>query len=419
MPMRRGKCVNFGLCNRADSREVIQVPDGGETVCSECQKALQMEKSGADSRPGLKSVSPRLVAASVGVLCVGGFAWYHFSGPSSWSQSQSQFEPVPPAGSHWFRMHGSSTIGLKLGPRLAEAFLRDKGAFAVRTSVVKGAENQFSVEGTLPGESSPRSIDIQAPGSGKGFEHLANSLCDIVMSSRDIKPDELAQFRNLGIGDLSQRANDRVLGLSGIAVIVGNDVNLESVDLDQLARIFAGRINEWRDIPGAGSGQIQVGARDDSSGTWEVFRDLVLKPRGMDLEKGAERFDDNPKLANWVSATRSAIGFVDMAYAKGVKVLLVAHPGPGMHPLMPNRLTILHEEYPLRRRLHLYLPDTAPAVAKEFAAFALSDKGQSIVDEEGFVSERAIPDRNNFRSEPVPSDHAGRRASVHVVFPVR
>jgi phosphate transport system substrate-binding protein len=43
MPIRRGKCINFGNCPKADAREIIEVREGGEFICPDphCGKPLQ------------------------------------------------------------------------------------------------------------------------------------------------------------------------------------------------------------------------------------------------------------------------------------------------------------------------------------------------------------------------------------------
>ena len=43
MEKRKGKCINFGLCDKAENREVIEVAADQEFVCSDpaCGKPLQ------------------------------------------------------------------------------------------------------------------------------------------------------------------------------------------------------------------------------------------------------------------------------------------------------------------------------------------------------------------------------------------
>ena len=70
-----GKCINFGLCDRADSRELIS---GDSPECPECQKPLQPVTSGGG--PGLLSRLPNLgkgalVAIVLASVSMAGIWW--------------------------------------------------------------------------------------------------------------------------------------------------------------------------------------------------------------------------------------------------------------------------------------------------------------------------------------------------------
>ncbi|MBL8291651.1 MAG: hypothetical protein JNN08_07440 [Bryobacterales bacterium] len=69
MKPRAAKCVNFGGCSKADSREIVTVPPGDELTCPECGKMLTATASGAGGRGG-KSKVP-LMAGIGGLLFVG------------------------------------------------------------------------------------------------------------------------------------------------------------------------------------------------------------------------------------------------------------------------------------------------------------------------------------------------------------
>ena len=62
MPVRKGKCINFGLCPKADSREIITVNDGEEFSCPfpDCRKPLQPLTTPPPPAP-----SPWLVIGSI------------------------------------------------------------------------------------------------------------------------------------------------------------------------------------------------------------------------------------------------------------------------------------------------------------------------------------------------------------------
>jgi hypothetical protein len=79
MADRIAKCINFGLCSKADSREPIPVADGGDRSCPECEKPLAEAAGGAGT--GRKNIAgARKVAAiaGLGLLLIAGTA-YKFS----------------------------------------------------------------------------------------------------------------------------------------------------------------------------------------------------------------------------------------------------------------------------------------------------------------------------------------------------
>jgi ABC-type phosphate transport system substrate-binding protein len=135
------------------------------------------------------------------------------------------------------RLSGSNTIGESLMPSLVEAFLKSRGATDVHTIAGAKPEEKIVV-GTLPGDRFPSSIRIAAHGSSTAFTSLAESSCDIGMSSRRIKPEEATRLSSLG--NMFGPASEHVVGLDGIAVIV-NASNRVS-ELSQPLPAQAGRL---------------------------------------------------------------------------------------------------------------------------------------------------------------------------------
>ena len=191
MAVRRGKCTNFGNCVNADSRKLIDVPDGADFVCPECGRQLNPVEERQAS-----STSPVLIVVVLLVL-LGGALWYlrsrkQTSGVDSPAASAL---PATRGGAQIIlRMHGSNTIGAQLGPALAQAYLRQKGAQDVRN--VPGAADEVTVQGSLSG--SLQAIEIAAHGSATAFADLADGKCDIGMASRQIQPKEVARLSSLG-----------------------------------------------------------------------------------------------------------------------------------------------------------------------------------------------------------------------------
>ncbi len=80
-------------------------------------------------------------------------------------------------------------------------------------------------------------IDIQQTGSGAGITATADGTCEIGMSSRALKDEELAQ----GI-------TEEQIALDGIAVIVNKDNGIEGLTSEQIRQIFVGDITNWAEL---------------------------------------------------------------------------------------------------------------------------------------------------------------------------
>ena len=80
-------------------------------------------------------------------------------------------------------------------------------------------------------------IDIQQTGSGAGITATADGTCEIGMSSRALKDEELAQ----GI-------TEEQIALDGIAVIVNKENGIDSLTSEQSRQIFVGEITNWAEL---------------------------------------------------------------------------------------------------------------------------------------------------------------------------
>ena len=294
------------------------------------------------------------------------------------------------------RMQGSNTIGAKLAPALAEEFLKRKGAHSTRLE--PGAnEEEVRIVGSM-GRSRAWAVEIKSHGTGTAFEGLEKAQCDIGMASRPIKKDESDKLAILG--DLTQYGSEHVIGLDGLAVVVNVSNPLSSASKETIARIFAGESGSWKDVGGSDK-TIGLYARDDKSGTYDTFKSLVLDKKK--LGAGARRYEDSNKLSADVANDPAGIGFIGLPYIKSSKALAISASTAG-GAIYPNAFTVAREEYPLSRRLYMYItPRTANPLAREFMEFVLSDGGQQIVEKVGFVS-LAIREETPVLPENTPTD---------------
>lgn len=294
--------------------------------------------------------------------------------------ASGQVEPVADAAS-LMRIQGSNTIGARLAPALVEGLFREQGLQSVRTEAV-GAENEQQVLGTLPNGRTVR-VSIAAHGSSTGFSALQGNQADVAASSRPIKDSELQALS--ARGDFRSAAAEQIIALDGLAVIVHPGNPLTSLDTAQLAQLFAGEIADWSSLGGP-PGPVRLYARDENSGTFDTFKELVLSSNGKQLSAAAQRFESSDRLSDAVSRDRQAIGFIGLPYVRQAKALAV-RAGDSL-PMSPSVELIATEDYPLSRRLFLYAdPASDNSWLQALLHYAHSPAGQRIVSEQGFIGQ--------------------------------
>lgn len=304
------------------------------------------------------------------------------------AEQQAAAAAVVPV-SMMFRMHGSNTIGEKLGPALAEGYLKLKGATSTQQKDLAADERQ--VVGIYTASSQRPAIEVFAHGSATAFKDLGAQAADLGMASRRIKPEEVTQLTGLD-GDMSSPSSEHVLGLDGVAVVVNSANPLQSLTIEQVGKLFSGEITDWSALGGPAV-PVTIHARDDKSGTFDTFKALVLDPLSLKLVAGAKRYESSTDLSDAVASDPGAIGFIGLPYVRRSKLLGIS-AGAGNPPIVPTQFTVGTEDYPLSRRLYLYLPGKAPSKdAADFVEYALSDAGQEVVKQIGFVSQNPYTEK--------------------------
>ena len=300
--------------------------------------------------------------------------------------------PLPPAPPRpdkpvALRLHGSNTIGKDLVPALCEDFLKFDGATSVQRKPGE-KENETDIEAVLPSESAePLTFEVQAHGSKTAFEDLASGKCDIGLASRQIKSDEAQQCALAGLGDMFSPACENVLGSDGIAVFVNKINPINVLTKEQIADIFSGRITDWSQL-GGNAGPIDLYAPDDKSGTFDTFKSVVLGTRN--LSPRASRYENSAKLSDEVAADANGIGIAGMAFVRGSKALAISEGGA--RPRLPTPFTVTTGEYPLSRRLFLYIPaNPQNKWTRKFVEFAISELGgRSKLTPTGFFARKFV-----------------------------
>jgi len=220
-------------------------------------------------------------------------------------------------------------------------------------------------------------IQVTGGGSGVGIAALQNKTTDICNSSRKMKSAEIANC----VTAFGKRPTEYKVALDGLTVFVNEGNPLKEISLEQLEQIFTGKIRNWKQVGGADE-RITVYSRENSSGTYEFFKEHVL--RGSDFVASAQTMPGTAALLQAVAKDKSAIGYGGAAYGKGAKALSVKKDA-GSPAIEANEETVIKGTYPIWRYLYVYVN---PAVDKgEVAAYLnwiRGEEGQKLVKDIGY-----------------------------------
>src|SRR5436305_13728889 len=111
-------------------------------------------------------------------------------------------------------------------------------------------------------------IQVTGGGSGTGFAALQNQTTDIADASRPIKSKEVEACVKV----FNKRPREYKVAIDGLSVYIHNDNSVKELILDQLERIFTGQIKNWKAV-GGNDAPITVYSRENSSGTYEFFKE--------------------------------------------------------------------------------------------------------------------------------------------------
>lgn len=208
-------------------------------------------------------------------------------------------------------------------------------------------------------------LEVSGGGSGSGITAAQENTADFGAVSREIADDET------GIKTYT-------IAIDGIAVIIHSDNAVEDITLEDVQKIFAGEITNWSEVGGADE-DIVVVSREEGSGTRGAFDDIVLGD--ATLVDTALIQNSSGAVRESVSTEVNAVGYVSTGSLNDtVKALKV----DGVEPTPEN---VVSGEYTVARPFN-YVSNESEAlsdIAQAFLDFVLSDEGQQVVVDQGFV----------------------------------
>jgi phosphate transport system substrate-binding protein len=343
----------------------------------------------------LRGVSP-IVLGLAGLLILGG-ACFVFkdklfgasSSTSTTSSSSLTTTPVPPSSAPF-----TTYLSLANVPNVPNGIFNYGGSttFApLRSPAVVAAINKAQPQFQLRYTEPPN----DKPGSGTGIKMLIEGEMSFAQSSRSVKDDEfgLATKRNFKLDQVA-------VAIDGIAFYVNPELinqGLKGITLEQARDIFTGRVNNWKDVGGPDMEITPFSRNLDAGGTVDYFYEKVLdkQPLGSNVQEVRDTTGSIQKVA----ITRGGIGYatasevINQSMINLLPLGKVASSGfvsPCIDQVCKavNKTAFTDGTYPLTRRLFVVIKQDGKLDEQAGVAYAnmlLSDEGQKLVEEAGFV----------------------------------
>ena len=220
-------------------------------------------------------------------------------------------------------------------------------------------------------------VQVTGGGSGTGIAALLNATTDICDSSRSMKASETADF----VKKFKTRPHEYKVCLDALSVYVHKSNPITQLNFVQLEGIFTGKITNWKAVGGPDA-PISLYGRENSSGTYEFFKEHVLNKK--DFAAATKTMPGTAAVIQGVAKDEAGIGYGGVAYGEGVKALKISKLEGGT-AIEPKEETVLNGTYPISRYLFNYVsPAKDNGVVAEYISWCLSDEGQAVVKDVGY-----------------------------------
>ena len=255
-------------------------------------------------------------------------------------------------------------------------------------------------------------VSVSGGGSSHGINALLNGEADLGDASRLMKGKDYTKVNCDESGVRSDgTASEECMGVMPTKWVVAFDVLAvithpsndfaSTLTYDQLYSIFTddNPAVYWDDVAGlegAPHEEIQIYAPDEASGTFDYFFEEIIEDWGDETQVAGTRLEsgdgvyhpsaDDNVIMTAIQSNEYAIGFLGFAYVRenADKVNTVSIDD-GSGAVEPSLETVA--AYPMGRQLHINTDANAANsdAVNGYLSFALSDEGQAVCDEVGYV----------------------------------
>lgn len=262
-------------------------------------------------------------------------------------------------------------IALFIGS-IATSLAAEKVTVSGSTTVLPLAEAEAEA---FNGQQTDCQVLVTGGGTGAGITAAGEGRSDIAMASREIKDTERSKYSK----NLFQQFD---IGYDGIVIVVSKpiyDAGVKSITKDQVKKIYAGEIKNWKELNGPDK-EIYAIAREDGSGTRDTFNELVVGSTTAETPGVSTVAAGSAEVKTAVIGSDNAIGYIGYSYANSGDIGALKYEG-----VTATVENIKSGSYPLHRHLYFYTWGPPTPCAQKYIDFVISPEGEKIAGENGFI----------------------------------
>jgi len=218
------------------------------------------------------------------------------------------------------------------------------------------------------------SITIQGGGSGTGVNQVTAGAVQI--GNSDVPAAEKLTDPSLA----KDLVETKVAGI-GFSITTNKDVGVDSLKLQDIQKIFSGKITNWKEVGGKDE-KINVINRPASSGTRATFTKTVMKDVKINDSIGTVQ-DSTGSLETAINSTPGSISYLANSYLTGNKKdALKTVKIDGVESTTEN---ITAGKYPFYSYEYMITKGEAKSPVKEYINFVDGDEFAKKLEEMGYI----------------------------------
>ncbi len=214
-------------------------------------------------------------------------------------------------------------------------------------------------------EKSNKKVTFNPTGSGAGIKSVSEGRCDIGLSSRNLQSSE------------SDTLDYAVLAIDAIAIIVNPKNPIVNLSMEQVSKIYTGKITNWEKLGLANASIVLIG-REAASGTRDGFEGITNTIGKCNY---TQELTSNGDVIQTVASNPNAIGYTSLASVKNsVKIVSIDN-------VFPSKSTVQNSTYKIQRNFLMITPknkELSPE-AKDFFDFATSQEAKKFIEMAGAI----------------------------------